>query len=256
MLRFLAAAALSLLPRRTWPRYSEIGPIHAAAILSALVTIVAGIVFGGLGFLDFAEEAASGANDAMLDVASGQADGSIGGAPVSSSAPMFLSMFAALGYAIGTWSGRFASYLVLSGGVRAIAAMLDDPLGDPILTGLHHVATRWRDRRSDRRSREARESLEGTEAPDVLLPAERLSVEGATWVVLASRRKPGWERGVTVITDEGWFALGEPFDLPTPQGLRTAYPLAEPKETDVLRASVTYALPRGAGKETGRARTP
>lgn len=245
MIRFLAAAALSLLPRRTWPPLSEHVPIRAAAVASAAATVVFGIVYGGLGFLDYATQAASGANAAMLDAAQS-------GRQVVSSAPMFLSMFSSVGYVLGTWSGRFAGYLVLSGFVRGVAALLDDPFGDPILTGVHHLATRWRDRRTRRSRTRARESLEGVEAPDVLLPADRLSVEGATWIVLASRRKPGWERGVTVVTGEGWFVLGEPFDLQAPQGLRTAYPLVEVREAEVLRAAVRYDLPRGAG----RARTP
>lgn len=252
MLRFLAATVLSLLPRRTWPTLSEHAPVRAAAVASAAVTVVAGIVYGGLEFLDFAQRAGAGANDAMLEIARGQADGTTGGAPVASSAPMFLSMFSALAFAIGTWPGRFASYLVVSGFVRGVAALLDDPFGDPIVTGAHHLATRWRDRRRNRIETVAREAKEGAEAPDLLLPAERLSIEGATWVVLASRRKEGWERGVTVVTEEGWFVLGAPFDLETPNGLRTAYPLAATKETDVLRAAVRYALPRGMG----RVRTP
>jgi hypothetical protein len=245
MLRFAAAAALSLLPRRTWPPLSEHVPIRAATIASAAATVVFGIVYGGLGFLDYATQAASGANEAMLDAARS-------GRQVVTTAPMFLSMFSSVGYVLGTWSGRIAGYLVVSGLVRGVAALLDDPFGDPILTGLHGLAIRWRRRRAERSERVARESLEGDEAPDVLLPADRLSIEGATWIVLASRRKPGWERGVTVVTDEGWFVLGEPFDFQAPQGLRTGYPLAEVKATEVLRAAVRYDLPRG----TGKVRTP
>ncbi|HEX6851449.1 MAG TPA: hypothetical protein VF139_08555 [Candidatus Polarisedimenticolaceae bacterium] len=245
MLRFVVAAALSLLPRRTWPPLSEHVPIRAAAVASAAATVVAGIVFGGLGFLDYATQAASGANEAMLDAARS-------GRQVATTSSMFLSMFSSVAYALGTWSGRLATYLVLSGFVRGVAALLDDPFGDPILTGLHRLAVRWRERRRERIERTRRENLEGEEAPDLLLPAERFSLEGATWVVLASRRKPGWERGVTVLTDDGWFLLGEPFDVEAPQGLRRAYPLAAVRETEVLRAAVRYAMPRG----TGRGRTP
>src|SRR5512138_2941292 len=128
MLRFAAAAALSLLPRRTWPPLSEHVPIRAAVLASAAATVVAGIVTGGLGFLDYAAENASAANDAVLEAARS-------GRPVVTTAPMFLSMFASVAYALGTWSGRFASYLVISGFVRGVAAMLDDPFGDPVLTG-------------------------------------------------------------------------------------------------------------------------
>jgi len=49
-----------------------------------------------------------------------------------------------------------------------------------------------------------------------------------------------------VITDEGG-SCSRSRSTPDPQGLRTAYPLAEVRETEVLRAAVRYAMPRKWG---------
>ena len=63
-------------------------------------------------------------------------------------------------------------------------------------------------------------------------------------MVVAARRKPGWVTGTWVITNDGWFTLGEPFDRPTPNGLRTVYPLTLQTSTlEVLRKGVSYELP-------------
>ena len=62
-------------------------------------------------------------------------------------------------------------------------------------------------------------------------------------VVVASRQKPGWERGVFVITPDAWYRLGEPIDREMPAGLRTLYPLTELRDLEVRRKSVEYTLP-------------
>jgi hypothetical protein len=64
------------------------------------------------------------------------------------------------------------------------------------------------------------------------------------YVVVAARRKPGWTKGTWVVTNDGWFTLGEPFDRPMPNGLRTVYPLTLQTSTlEVLRKGVSYELP-------------
>ena len=37
--------------------------------------------------------------------------------------------------------GLFSAYLLISGGVRAVAVAVDDPRGDPILSALHWAVT-------------------------------------------------------------------------------------------------------------------
>jgi hypothetical protein len=103
-----------------------------------------------------------------------------------------------------------------------------------------------RTRRShlDRRSRAAREELEGADEPDRLYDGHWAGAPDATYVVVAARRKADWTKGTWVITRDGWFTLGEPFDRPMPQGVRTIYPITLQTNTmDVLRKGVSYELP-------------
>jgi|TARA_B100001964_G_C14173528_1_gene572682 hypothetical protein len=48
---------------------------------------------------------------------------------------------------------------------------------------------------------------------------------------------------VLVITSRQWYRIGRPWDMPLPVGLRTAYPLTEMREGEVLRKEVEYELP-------------
>jgi hypothetical protein len=63
------------------------------------------------------------------------------------------------------------------------------------------------------------------------------------FVVVSVRRKPGWTKGTWVITPDGWYVLGEPFDRPMPNGLRTVYPLTLQNTLEAVRKSVQYELP-------------
>jgi hypothetical protein len=66
----------------------------------------------------------------------------------------------------------------------------------------------------------------------------------ADYVVLASRKKPDWTAGAIIITETEWYKLGVPFDIETPAGLRTAYPLSKMETVEVLRRGIRYELPR------------
>jgi hypothetical protein len=61
--------------------------------------------------------------------------------------------------------------------------------------------------------------------------------------VIASRRKPDWDRGTIAVTPDGWYRLADPLDIKLPQGLRTAYPQTKLEPPEVLRRSVRYTLP-------------
>ncbi len=102
-----------------------------------------------------------------------------------------------------------------------------EPVGDPILTGID-----WRvassddsdDARAIDAERSAARSKRSTN-PIGGMTAHGPASTDVTYVVVAARRKPGWTKGTWVITSDGWFTLGEPFDRPMPNGLRTVYPL-------------------------------
>ena len=79
------------------------------------------------------------------------------------------------------------------------------------------------------------------------------------FVIVAARRKAGWTAGTFVITDDGWFTLGQPFDRPTPNGIRTIYPLTMLQTLEVLRKGVAYQLPplrAHTARRRGRAGEP
>ncbi|MBY0496731.1 MAG: hypothetical protein K2Y23_21190 [Cyanobacteria bacterium] len=46
-----------------------------------------------------------------------------------------------------------------------------------------------------------------------------------------------------MITPDGWYVRGEPFDRPMPNGLRTVYPLTAQTTLEPVRKSVTYEWP-------------
>ena len=115
-----------------------------------------------------------------------------------------------------------ALYLMASGLLRALAAYVDDPSGDPILTGIDWtMKTMFEQNRREWRQI-VRERLEGANAPEVLRTGEWAGIPDADFVVLAARRRAEWDPGAIIPTISDWYKLGVPFDLRTPAGMRTA----------------------------------
>jgi hypothetical protein len=216
----ILALVVALLPRRRWDAFDL--PIQNVVLASSLLTCLGGAAFGITGF--FAYTATVLAQREWT-------------AP-----PMMILVF--VSYVIATPRGLLSLYLTISGLLRAIGWLVDEPFGDPILTGIDTLVSRKRASRRERSERVARERLEGTDEPDRRYDGEWAGLTGVDYVVVAARRKPGWAQGTWVITPDGWFTLGEPFDRPTPNGLRTVYPLTLQTTTlDVLRKGVSYELP-------------
>src|SRR5258708_24218223 len=134
-------------------------------------------------------------------------------------------------------------YLCVSGTVRAISAVVDDPRGDPIISLAHWMATTLWARNRGERATIARERREGTDAPDVLRTGEWAELHGVDYVVLSARRKPEWEAGAIILTSSDWYKLGVPFDIQTPAGMWNPHP---PTQTDTPaedRRGRHYELP-------------
>ena len=239
--RGLAALAAAMLPRRHWQAMPRL-PIERLAAPSGLLTLGAGLVLGAFGFMDYAARASRGIVNVTLDIAARQVRNEIPG-EISTTTMQGVSAISPIAFLLFTPLGLSALYLAGTGILRAVATATDDPMGDPILTGLDAVASRCIGRARDARVRRAREHLEGPEVPDRLMTADAADLAGFEYVVIASRRKPGWTAGTSVITGDKWFTLGEPFDVQLPVGLRTVYPLKEQKATEVLRRGVQYELP-------------
>ena len=237
----LIAIGAAMLPKRYWEQMPHL-PIRNLALVSAIVTIVASAVIGLGGFLAYSERVGRETAALILKTAEAQLQGKLPMDPALNVAPIGVAALTPMAF-IFTPVGFLATYLALSGLVRAAASVVDEPFGDPVLTGVDAMIRRATASARDKRQRRARERAEGEDVADRLYPAEWASISDADFVVVSSRRKPGWEAGTFVITSDKWYLLGMPFDLRLPEGLRTIYPLKEHTINDVLRRGVPYELP-------------
>jgi len=211
---------------------------------AAIATLLAGLLLGSVGFLSFAERSASAHNEAMLEAAKRQADGALGGGAVVSTAPVALNALAPFLFALTTPLGWLATYLLVTGGVRCVAAAVDDPRGDPLVDLALYLRRRGAARRTIRRAEETWASLAGPEVSDRLTTAGRFGIDGADLVVVASRRHDDWTPGTVLDCGERYYRVGAAVERTLPGGLRTLYPLTELPASDVFRRVVRYDLPR------------
>ena len=237
----LIAVVASLLPARVWPRLPSL-PIHEMALVSAILTVFASAIVGVGGFLAYSERVQRETGALMIKVAEAQLQGKLPADAALNAAPLGIAALTPLAF-VFTPMGLVATYLALSGLVRATAWIADDPIGDPILTIADGVIQRVSGKARRSGQRRARERAEGPEVPDRLYPADWARLTDADFVVVAARRKADWDEGTFVITSDKWYVVGEPFDLQLPEGLRTMYPLKEHTTRDVMRRGVHYELP-------------
>jgi hypothetical protein len=251
---WLVAVVACALPRRVWPRVERTLPLRLAAPAGGLVTCGAGCAIGIVGFFTFASQLADANNTWMLNMLSKaptSADHAVGLVPYGMSViTLFLFLFF-------TPAGLLSIYLTGSGFVRSVAAWFDEPIGDPILTGIHAATTRLVSKHRAKSSRAAREELEGAEVPDALYAGDWAGLD-VDYVLVASRRKPEWHAGAIVMTSEEWYKLGVPFDKQTSGGLRTVYPLKKMETVEVVRRGIQYELPqlRKSGPKSQSATKP
>jgi hypothetical protein len=240
-----AATAAGALPRRYWPHLEERLPIARVALVSALTTVAIAGVIALPAFFRHAEASADRAADTMLQSTGWRSPGPGGRAPSDGTAlaTWLTSYLSFLSFALLTPAGLVSAYLGASGLFRAVAAAVDEPRGDPLLTALDAATRRAWSRHRSREATAARERAEGPEVPDRLVPGAVAGFPDATYVVVASRQKPGWAAGAFVITAEKWYRLGTPVERRMPGGLRTLYPLTELRDHEVLRRGIPYELP-------------
>lgn len=231
----------SLLPYRTWESFPSDWPLESAAFASGLLTFFAGMAVGIPGFLAHAHAATSLGLDAMLhrtftDPNAGYSQGLVQGFAG-------LSIFTFL---LLTPAGWLTMYLVGTGTLRGAAAWFDDPVGDPILTGIDEIVWRVRGRARERRAQAEREALEGPAIADRVVTGAAAGIPDCDLVVVSSRRKDGWERGTAVLTADTCYRLGEPIERTIAGRLRTLYPLTEHRDFEAIRRSVQYEMPSRA----------
>jgi hypothetical protein len=229
----------AMLPARLWPWLDRYVPASGSAGAAGVLTVVVGGVVALLGFIDYAQDLASAINDLALTTP-GVAEGSdkfstltLQGVTGASSFGFFL-----------TPRGILAIYLVLTGLVRALSAIFGEPSGDPLLTWADRAVQNIHARVTAARDDRARLSLEGPDVPDRVVRGEQLRL-AADLVIVAARRKPGWDQGTIVHSGDRWFRLG-PVEERTIDGrLRTLYPLSELRDQGVIRRLVEYEMPAG-----------
>jgi hypothetical protein len=232
VLTFLGAMAGSLLPHRLWDRLPAGFPLQSASFASGLATFFLGAAIGIPGFLEHMAATVSLANETTLKYDffnRGLSSGFAG-----------LSIFTFL---LLTPKGWLTMYLMGTGGVRMAAAWFGDPVGDPVLTGLDVVLWRRRARRRALQEARTREDLEGPETPDRVVSPAQAGIPGCELVIVASRAKPGWSRGVVVYTADTCYRIGDPVERTIAGNLRTLYPLTEHTDLEAVRRSVHYDLP-------------
>ena len=241
---FVAAMAASLLPSRWWPRLPASFAMTRAAFASGLLVFFLGAAIGLPGFYHHAAGLVSETNAALLKLAGEQiASGMREGDPREVKFETGINALALFTFLLMTPKGWLTMYLGGSGAFRAIAAWFDDAVGDPVLTGLDEILWRQRGRSGIKRERRRRDALEGAEIPDRIVSGARAQIPGCDLVIVASRRKPGWERGVVVYTAETCYRIGEPVERTVAGKLRTLYPLTEHTDLEAVRKSVHYDMP-------------
>jgi hypothetical protein len=233
---FLAAMLAAWLPHRWWRRLPLTIPVGPAAFVSGVATILAGAAIGIPGFLEHAHANASVGIDAavkeMYKTEVYRGDLVIGYSG--------LSVFTFL---LLTPKGWLTLYLGVTGTVRAMAAWFDDPVGDPILASLDRVLLAGRERARAGLARRTREAQEGPAVADRAVSAASAGMPPCDVVIVAARRKPGWDRGTVVFTAGTAYRIGDPVEKTIAGRLRTFYPLTEHNDLEAVRRSVRYDLP-------------
>ena len=243
-LTFVGAMAASLLPFRYWRRFPSSFQMIPAAFASGLLFFFLGAALGLPGFYRHTRVLVSAANAATLKLAEQQiASGMREGDPKEVRFETGLNALAIFTFLLLTPAGWLTMYLSGTGGFRMISAWFDDPVGDPILTGLDHVVWRQRLRRSTRNEERARAAREGPETPDRAVSSAAAGIPGCDMVIVAARRKPGWERGVVVYTSQACYRIGDPVERTIAGNVRTLYPLTDHIDLEAVRKSVNYELP-------------
>lgn len=235
-----AGVIAAMLPARLWPYLDRHLPVTESAFIASLLTLLAGAAIGIPGFLNHATAQAAYNTQAMLDAAASTAPGA---QSVDSSISVGMSSLSLFTFLLLTPLGWATMYLGLTGLIRTVAAGLDDPHGDVLLTVVDGVLVRSVRGGQAYRTRTTREGLEGPDLPDRVVLGAQVGLPGAQLVVVASRRKPDWDEGTVVITTGSVYRVGAIVERTIRGRLRTLYPLTEHKDFEAFRRTVRYKLP-------------
>lgn len=242
--RRVLGVAAAMLPARWWPWLDVYVPATTSAVIAGILTLLSAAAIGLPGFLAYVAAVASAANETAWAAAQRNPDVENVGALLRGAPAAFTALALPL-FLFTTPAGWLTMYLAVTGLVRAIAPVLDDGLGDPILTGIDTILARTRRGTRRRLEHMQREELEGPAMPDRIMSAQTLGVAG-DFVIVSSRRKPDWEKGTVVMTpDATAYRIGAVEDRTIAGRLRTLYPLTLHADLEAFRRVVHYELPPG-----------
>jgi hypothetical protein len=232
--RVLGIVAATL-PRRYWHRFEPRIPVTSSALPASLLTFLAGWAVGIPGFFAYASGLSAFYVKLLMDAADS-------GLNPTSDMAVGMNALAVFAFLFLTPAGLVTLYLTATGLVRFVSAWFDDPRGDAILSLVDWSIRRTLVRTRDSGERRERERLEGPETRDIVVTGERALVPAADLVIIASRRKPGWDRDTVVITESATYRIGEVVERTIEGRLRTLYPLIEHKDLEAFRRIVRYEL--------------
>jgi hypothetical protein len=246
-LAWLAGVAAASTPKRWWPVLDSYVPVTDSAPIAAILTILLAGAIGVPGFIDHTTRQVSLNNQVVLDAAAKAAS-----RPESEErltqrdwGRMFVgaSSLSLFTFILLTPAGWASTYLGLSGTWRAIAAAVDDPFGDPILTAADAVLLRAVRRAHTDTARRQRETLEGPDVPDRVVRGSHVGCDGADLVIISARRKPSWDDGTVVDAGEQWYRVTSIEERTIGDRLRTLYVLSAHQDHEVFRRAVRYHMP-------------
>lgn len=238
----IAGLLAAFLPHRRWRALPVWILTERAAFASGLITFFAGAAIGVPGFLEHAGASVSFLNETIVREAQRTAAVDYNRGMVQGFAGLSIFTFLLL-----TPTGLLTLYLLISGGIRMAGAWFEDPVGDPLLTAIDYGLAGGHERHRRERARRNRETLEGPEVADRVVTPASAGLPECDLVIVSSRQKPGWERGVTVFTADAAYRIGEPVEKTIAGRLRTLYPLTAHRDLEAVRKSVHYDLPVRAG---------
>jgi hypothetical protein len=257
-LAWIAGILAASLPKRWWPPLDRHIPVTASAPLASILTVlVSG--FGGIsGLINHTTEQVSLNNRAVLAAAAKEAARPVSEEKLSDKdwGRMFVgvSSLSVFTFIFLTPAGWASSYFGLSGTWRAVAAAVDDPFGDPILTGVDALVLRGVRRARARGADRRRQALEGPEVPDRVVRGSHIGMPAADLVIVAARRKPAWDAGTVVDTGDRWYRVTSIEERTVGEWLRTLYALVPHQDHEAFRPRVRYDLPPCLQRRDGQAR--
>ena len=254
-LAWIAGVAAASLPKRWWPILDPSVPVTDSASIASILTVLLAGVIGVPGFIEHTAQQVSLNNRAVLAEAQKAAAKPEADETLSQRdwGRMFVgvSSLSLFTFIFLTPAGWASTYLGISGTWRAIAAAVDDPFGDPILTGVDTLLVRGARRAHSHAERRQRETLEGPDVPDRVVRGSHLGIAGAELVIVSARRKPSWDAGTVVDTGEGWYRVASIQERTIGGWLRTLYALSRHEDHEVFRRCVRYTMPSYLERRTG-----